>query len=64
MIKQLRKSTYYGLDVGKFLCAILILFYHYFSEHEPLPGIIDEALSLYAIAVAFEKIVLIREEIM
>lgn len=57
MIKQLRKSTYYGLDVGKFLCAILILIYHYFSEHGPLPGIIDEALSLYAIAVGLFMVI-------
>lgn len=46
------KKMYAGLDVGKFVCAFLILFYHYFSEHGPLPGILDEALSLYAIAVA------------
>lgn len=45
-------KQYTGLDIGKFLCALLILFYHYFSEHGPLPSIIDEALSLYAVAVA------------
>lgn len=47
-----KKSTYVGLDIGKFLCAFLILFYHYFSEHGSLPGILDEILSLYAVAVA------------
>ena len=47
-----RKKTYAGLDIGKFVCAFFILFYHYFSEHGPLPGILDEVLSLYAVAVA------------
>lgn len=47
-----RKKIYVGLDVGKFACAFFILFYHYFSEHGPLPGILDEMLSLYAVAVA------------
>lgn len=46
------KCMYLGLDVGKFLCAFLILFYHYFSEHGSLPGLLGEALSLYAVAVA------------
>lgn len=46
------RKTYTGLDIGKFLCALLILVYHYFSEHGPIPRILDEALSLYAVAVA------------
>lgn len=46
------KIVYSGLDVGKFLCAFLILFYHYFSEWASLPTILNEALSLYAVAVA------------
>ena len=46
------RKTYAGLDIGKFLCAFLILFYHYFSEHGPVPRILDEVLSLYAVAVA------------
>ncbi len=46
------KTTYSMLDIAKFLCALLILFYHYFSEHGPLPWIVEEALSLYAVAVA------------
>ena len=49
---ELTKKKYNGLDIGKFLCAFLILFYHYFSEHRGLPVIIEEALSLYAVAVA------------
>ena len=51
MEKQNTK-IYPGLDIGKFLCAFLILFYHYFSEHGPLPGLLNEVLSLYAVAVA------------
>lgn len=46
------KTTYAMLDIAKFLCALLILFYHYFSEHRALPPLLDEALSLYAVAVA------------
>lgn len=51
------KPGYPGVDVGKFLCALLILFYHYFSEHGPLPGVLDEILSLYAIAVALFMVI-------
>lgn len=50
MVKK--KKMYPGVDIGKFICALLILFYHYFSEHGSLPGVFGEALSLYAIAVA------------
>ena len=40
------------VDMAKFLCAFLILFYHYFSEYGNLSGLLAEALSSYAIAVA------------
>ncbi len=46
------QKTYAGLDIAKFLCSIVILLYHYFSENGSLPGILSEALSLYAVAVA------------
>lgn len=49
---EILKKNYNGLDIGKFLCAFLILFYHYFTEHRGLPSLIEEALSLYAVAVA------------
>lgn len=52
MKRKITKSVYPGIDIGKFLCAFLILFYHYFSEHGSLPGLLGEALSLYAVAVA------------
>ena len=52
MGSRITKSVYPGIDIGKFLCAFLILFYHYFSEHGSLPGLLGEALSLYAVAVA------------
>ncbi len=45
-------KSYAGLDVGKFLCALLILFYHNFTEHGPAPALLEEALSLFAVAVA------------
>jgi serine/alanine racemase len=51
------RKTYTALDVGKFLCSLVILFYHYFSEHGPLPGLLDEALSLYAVAVALFMVI-------
>lgn len=50
--ETISRKTYAGLDIAKFLCSLLILFYHYFSEHGTLPGVLGEALSLYAIAVA------------
>lgn len=46
------KKQYGMLDVAKFLCALLILFYHFFSENGSLPMLLEEALSTYAIAVA------------
>lgn len=46
------KRSYGMLDVCKFCCGLLILLYHFFSEHGGLPGILNEALSLYAVAVA------------
>ncbi|MBR2335323.1 MAG: acyltransferase [Clostridia bacterium] len=51
------RKTYTALDVGKFICSLVILFYHYFSEHGPLPGLLDEALSLYAVAVALFMVI-------
>lgn len=56
-MKDSLKNQYTGLDVGKFLCALLILVYHYFSEHGGLPGLFDEILSLYAVAVAFFMVI-------
>ncbi len=46
------RKNYPMLDLAKFFCAFLVLFYHYFSEHPCLPSLIEEALSLYAVAVA------------
>lgn len=51
MKTELNKK-YPAIDVGKFLCALLVLFYHYFTEHDPVPALLEEALSLYAVAVA------------
>ncbi len=45
-------KSYTALDVGKFLCALLILCYHFFSEKGSAPVLLEEALSLYAVAVA------------
>ena len=53
----MRKNTYAMLDVAKWLCALLILFYHYFSEHGPIPGLLEESLSLYAVGVALFMII-------
>lgn len=54
MEKSITKPVYPGMDVGKFLCAFLILFFffHYFSEKGALSGLLDEAFSLHAIAAA------------
>ena len=45
------------IDIAKFLCALLILFYHYFSEHGPIFWLFDEMLSLYAVGVALFMII-------
>ncbi len=47
----MERKSYPSLDVGKLLCALLILFYHYFSEVGGAPALLEEALSLYAVAV-------------
>ena len=52
MGRAVGKITYSMLDIAKFLCALLILFYHYFTENRVLPWILEESLSLYAVAVA------------
>ena len=51
-MRKIAKPHYGMLDLAKFLCALLILLYHFFSEHGSLPMILEEALSSYAIAVA------------
>ncbi len=50
--QTLTRKNYWSLDVAKVLCALLILFYHAFTEHPCLPSLLEEALSLYAVAVA------------
>lgn len=51
-MENAEKKQYGMIDVVKFLCALLILLYHYFSEHGPIFWLFDEMLSLYAVAVA------------
>lgn len=46
------RKNYPAIDITKFICALVILFYHYFSEHGPVYPLLEEALSLYAVAVA------------
>lgn len=46
------RKQYPAIDIAKFLCALVILFYHYFSEHGPVFWVLEESLSLYAVAVA------------
>ncbi|OUO70300.1 acyltransferase family protein [Thomasclavelia spiroformis] len=46
------KIEYPLLDVAKFISALTILLYHYFSEHGPVFWIFENVLSLYAVAVA------------
>lgn len=47
-----KRKIYPLFDIAKFGCALLILFYHYFSEHGQLPALFEDVLSLYAVAVA------------
>lgn len=46
------KKQYPFIDIAKFICAFIILFYHCFSEHGPVFWVLEESLSLYAVAVA------------
>ena len=46
---KIKREKYTGIDITKFFCSIIILFYHFFSEHGHVPSIIDDMLSLYAI---------------
>ena len=57
MSAEVKRQQYTMLDLAKFLCALLVLCYHYFSEHGHLPILIEEALSLYAVAVALFMVV-------
>lgn len=47
-----KQKIYPLFDIAKFGCALLILFYHYFSEHGPIPALLEDFFSLYAVAVA------------
>lgn len=46
-------KKYYGLDVGKFVCALLIISSHFASEWGNFAKSIDMVFSLYIIAVPF-----------
>lgn len=46
------RKYYPAIDITKFFCALIILFYHYFSEHGPIHPLLEDVLSLYAVAVA------------
>ena len=46
------RKYYPAIDIAKFFCALIILFYHYFSEHGSIHPLLEDALSLYAVAVA------------
>ncbi|MBE5737089.1 MAG: acyltransferase [Clostridiales bacterium] len=56
-MEAIKKKQYGMIDVAKFLCALLILVYHYFSEHGPIFWLFEEMLSLYAIGVALFMII-------
>ena len=51
------KKKYAGLDIAKFLCALVVLFYHFFSEHGPIPALLEDMLSLYAVCVALFMVI-------
>lgn len=51
------RKKYAMIDVAKFLCALVILFYHWFSEHGPVFWLFEEALSLYAVCVALYMLI-------
>ncbi len=52
-IKSLKRKNYWGLDIGKFICAILIICAHFASERGNFPPLLDYCFSIYVIAVPF-----------
>lgn len=46
-------KKYYGLDIGKFICAVLIIASHYASEWGNFSKSIDMIFSLYIVSVPF-----------
>ncbi len=51
------RKKYATLDIAKFGCAVVILLYHFFSDHGPLPSIFEDMLSSYAICVALFMVI-------
>ncbi len=50
-MEQQTYKNYYSLDIAKFLCAVLIISAHFAAERASFPRLIDNAFSLYIIAV-------------
>ena len=46
-------KKYYGLDIGKFICALLIISSHFASEWGHFSKSVDMLFSIYIIAVPF-----------
>ena len=53
----MKHTQYAAIDYAKFLCALIILLYHYFSEIHIISGIFENLLSLYAVAVALFMVI-------
>lgn len=54
---SMERKKYAGLDIAKFLCALIVLFYHFFSEHGPIPSLFEDILSFYAVCVALFMVI-------
>ena len=48
-----KRKNHYGLDIAKFVCAVMIISAHFVSERCSFPRIIDLIFSLYIFAVPF-----------
>lgn len=51
--RTIQRKNYWGLDIGKFLCAVLIICAHFASEMAKFPTLLDYCFSIYIIAVPF-----------
>ena len=52
-LQPLERKNYWGLDIAKFICALMIISAHFASEWGSFPQMIDYAFSIYVVAVPF-----------
>ena len=53
MSQNVIRKNYYGLDIAKFICAVMIISSHFAAERGHFPPKIDVMFSIYIFAVPF-----------